>query len=182
MSSHLPILLTLLLASTLAGAQPTDPKPKKVKLPPEQRFLLSVREKMGVTDDAEWALLAPRVTKVALITRHVRDAREAERALEGKLFRMPTPQNPDDPPAVVYPAQTQAAMANLAELGAALKAELDNPDARAADIGSRLAAFRRARADVDRMLSAELARAREHLRELLTPKQELALIARGLLD
>src|SRR5688572_649389 len=124
MSSRLPILLALLLGATLAGAQPTDPKPKKVKLPPEQRFLMSVR-----------------------------DARETDRALEGKLFRMPTPQNPDDPPAVAYPAQTEAAMANLAALGAALKAELDNPDARAADIQSRLAAFRRARTEVDRMLT-----------------------------
>ncbi|HSI35229.1 MAG TPA: hypothetical protein VK986_16740 [Tepidisphaeraceae bacterium] len=178
----MPILFLLATCAAGAGAQPTDPKPKKIKLPPEQRFLMSVREKMGVTDDAEWALLAPRVTKVAVITRHVRDAREADRALEGKLFRMPTPQNPDDPPIVAYPAQTEAAMAHLAELGAALKAELDNPDARAADIQARLAAFRRARAEVDRMLSAELARAREQLRELLTPKQELALVARGLLD
>jgi len=144
-------------------------------------MLAGLRQQMNVAEDAEWQVLQSRVAKVAILARQARDLRDARAAMEGPKLPKPGGDPAGPPPAYTYPAQIGAALVDLGEKGAA-RAELANPEARGADVQVRLAAFRRARAEAERLLAPELRRAQDELRELVTPRQELALVASGLLD
>jgi len=154
---------------------------KKVKLSPELRKLEQLRQQMQVTDEAEWQALQGRLMKVMLLSKQSRDLRDAKSAMEGPKLPKKSEQG-GAAPVYTYPAQVESSLIGLGEKAAAAQAELANPNARAADIQFRLGDFRRARAEADRLVAMELKKARDELRELVTPRQELTLVANGLLD
>lgn len=139
----------------------------------EARRYASLREQLGVTDDAEWQALLPRLVNIRGLSRYLQDVREPDRALRG-----PRPaRGPDG-----AEQQVPLPLIELSERARDLRAVWENPAARPPEIQRALAAFKMARNKADEYLSAELAKARQELRELVTARQELALFVAGLLD
>lgn len=187
------VLFLVLGASLLAQRQPGgdpaagDPNarggpgnPKGKGGSPDLRMLASLQQRLEVADD-EWKVLAPRISTVLVLSRQLKDLRESKKSLEPP--KAPKPPKGDAPPAEPKAAEPPTvAMLSLARAAADLRAAFEDRNASGAEIKVRLAKFREARAQVDRQVSADLGKAREELRELLTPRQELTLIMVGLLD
>jgi hypothetical protein len=162
-----------------ARAKPPDPAESSAAASNDdarRKWNKSLRGQLGIEDDNEWAVLVPRIARVQALGKQLRDLREPKRALEPprlpKADRDAGGLQPYVPPYLV----------ELAARVNDLRAARADPAASGRDIENRLAAFRTARAAAERQLSAELAAARESLREVLTARQELAAVANGLLD
>jgi hypothetical protein len=179
------VIATGIVAAAPARAKDRDPadataaartKDQEKDEAARRKWANSVRGQLDVEDDNEWAVLAPRVARVQVLARQLRDLREPKKALEPprlpKALRTSDGTQPYVPPYLI----------ELAARVEDLRAARADPATSGRDIENRLAAFRTARATAERQLAAELAAARESLREVLTARQELAAVANGLLD
>jgi hypothetical protein len=161
-----------LFISTSAMAQNAGGQNDNSQLSKEERFYNGMREQLEVTDDAEWKALLPKIAKVQVLTRYARDLHDSRRAIERmRSFRSADPNSP--PP---YYLQ------DLADRAAEVRAAYENKDSHANTIKQALKGFREARDKADKLLSEELGKARNELRDLVTARQELTLIMTGLLD
>jgi len=159
---------TSALAQNAAGGGPNDTP----QLSKEERFYNGIRQQLEVTDDAEWKTLLPKIAKVQVLTRYARDLHDARRTIERmRSFRNADPNNP--PPYYLK---------DLADRAAEVRAAYEDKDAHPNTIKQALKGFREAREKADKQLTEELEKARNDLRELVTARQELALIMTGLLD
>jgi hypothetical protein len=142
------------------------------QLSKDERRLASLRESMQVLDDAEWKALLPKITKVQVLSRQARDLHDMRRALEGAR-------------SFAYSADGQQApyyLKDLADRARDVRMVWNDPNAHPNSIQRALTAFREARTKADKELSAELEKSQKELRDLVTARQELALIMAGLLD
>jgi hypothetical protein len=156
---------------------------------PEQRMLTSMQSLMS-SDEAEWAVLLPRIQQIQTLIK------QRERFAKAKPPPPPRPARRDNEPpppkeeeqrdprlivdikpdphaAEAKGTATAAAGERYADLAKAASYE-----ASANELAADLRAFREARAAAD----AELARAREQLRQLVTSRQEVILVVMGILD
>ena len=143
-------------------------------------FTDRIKELLGSSDD-EWKALQPKIDKV----RQVRDdasGRSGMGALFGGGGRRGRggdtggrPRDAAAPGATPPPQETPSAVAAAA---AALKTTLDNKDASADEIKAKLAAYR----DAKTAAKADLAKAQDDLRGLLTQRQESIMVMLGYLD
>lgn len=143
---------------------PTQASEPKVKTTSEQRWLLQVKEVLA-SGDEEWRVLSARVERVINLERDLNAGKDQRGPHEAKQKVY----SPDDPRSQPSEALDKAR---------ALNAMLLDPQTSAALIRQQIAAVREARARVRLELSA----AQEQLRELLTARQEAALIIMGILD
>lgn len=161
------------MAQVNDGGGPPDPAQMR------QRFVDRMKEQLGLSDD-EWKALQPKIEQVQQLRRD---------ASARAFFFGPGggPGGPGGPPpgfgggpggpgrggpdADRPPSPVQQKLNDLRET-------LDNKDAKPDDIKAKLAAFRDAR-DKAR---ADLAKAQEDLRGLLTTRQESVLVIMGTLD
>jgi hypothetical protein len=137
-----------------------------------------MQEQMGATDD-EWKVLEPKIQKV-------RELQQASRGGFGGGFggmggfgnrgnRGPR----GDRPAGETPASQPAGKVSDTQKAAdALREALKNKDAKPEDLTKALTALRAARAKA----KAELDKARKELQEVLTVRQEAALVSSGVLE
>src|SRR5258706_14580074 len=142
------------------------------QLSKEERFYNGIRQSLNVTDDAEWKLLQPKIAKVQVLSRWARDLHDSKRSLE----RLGSNKRPDANAPPPYYIQ------DLASRAVEVRAAWNDPEAHANTIKQALRGFREAREKAEKELTAELLKARGELRDLVTARQELALIMAGLLD
>jgi hypothetical protein len=129
-------------------------------------------------DDVEWQAITPVIGKVMLLSRQLRDLRDTNHSLAMKAPRNNGLVDPSRP----APAATPAWLLELTDKAAALRAASEDPTLRPAEVEARLVQFHAARTRAEQQLSADLAGARQELRELVTARQELILTLNGLLD
>jgi hypothetical protein len=188
------LLLACVMDAGWLSAQPAPPPPPDARggrggappLPPEQRVQEQLHSLLLV-DDAEWAVLQPRIAQVQQLLK------ERDRFVKPKPPKPPRPVDPNRPdpepepkgpdlivdvapgpkdgPLGMTNAEMAKAFTQLAVL--ASSGSIDSAAAVAA-----LNHYRAARAKSD----AELARVRTELRELVTAKQEIILVVTGILD
>jgi hypothetical protein len=168
-------ILTLLSLSTPAQQQQQDPDQARAerRAAAEARRYASLRDSLGVTDDAEWRALLPHLVTVQSLTRYLRDIREPDRA-----FRPPRPARTPDgsEPQIPLP------LLDLAGKARDLQAVYENKAALPGEIQRALAAWKQARAKAEEYLLGELTKSRQELRDLVTARQELTLVVNGILD
>jgi hypothetical protein len=143
------------------------------QLSKEERFYNGLRQALVVTDDAEWKALVPKIARVSVLTRQARDLRDPRRTIE--RLRSFKSQDANGQPTPYY-------LQDLADRAAEVRDVWNDKSAHPNQIIRALKAFRDARAKADKELSEELLKARGELRDLVTARQELALIMAGLLD
>jgi hypothetical protein len=132
-----------------------------------------MQERMGATDD-EWKVLQPKIQKV-------RDLQQASGGGFGGGFGMRGNRGnrpgggadaaPAADPNAPKPSDAQKASQDLRKL-------LENKDAKPEDLKAALKTLRDARAKA----KAELDKARKELQEVLTVRQEAALVSAGVLE
>ena len=136
-----------------------------------QRMADQMKTALGCTDE-EWTALAPKVEKVQTLQRDLRG---------GGMFGGGMGRGRGGPGGPGGDAAAPAAPAPTTEVGkaaAALSKVLENKDAAPADIKTALQALRDAKAKAKTALEA----AQKELKDVLTVRQEAALVERGLLD
>jgi len=158
------------LAQSANGPQGGEQNDKQMSK--EERYYNGLRQALEVTDDAEWKALLPKIAKVQVLTRLARDLHDTRRSMD-RLKSMKRFDSNDPPPYYIQ---------DLADRAAEVRAAWDDKDAHPNTIQRALKGFRQAREKADKELSAELLKARADLRDLVTARQELALIMGGLLD
>jgi hypothetical protein len=142
----------------------------------QQRMMEFMKTRLGITDDAEWAIIEPRLSKVMTLSRSASNMGGMMRGMMGRggmdrggrrrpdiAGRQDTLEAADDP--------VQKASDSLQET-------LDKTDATAEEIKTKLQAFREAREKAQQ----DLAKARQELRDVLTLRQEAQLVLMGMLD
>jgi hypothetical protein len=161
------------LPEGLTGAKAGDVGAKPKSMGKDDKSLLFVKQVIGASDD-EWPVLRPRVERVLALLRE---------ANAGRDLRPPKPKEPKsndakrgDPPPV--PAAAPPATSPVDERSRDLLQAVANQQVPVGEVRSRIAAIRQARAKA----RADLAKAQEELRELLTVRQEAVLIVVGVLD
>ena len=172
-------LVTVLAAATVAIATPkvaaqpgagggmaggaagfTMPDAKQMA----QMQVTALRDTLGVTNDTEWNAIASLVTKVVVIQTDVQMAEMARRM--GPMMANLGGAGGANPFGTVSDPT-----------GDALQKSLDN-NASAAEIKAALARYRDAR----KQKQAELAKARDALKQVLTTRQEATLTMSGILE
>lgn len=149
------------------GSKPSNQDDRRHTLNPadiQDRMLGALREQFGVTDDAEWAVIAERVMKVS----------ELRRSTTGSIFSSRGSSSPgatDDKGKRSY-RPSGAGNPEQDALRTALKDQL--PDA---EIKARLTRLRETR----KQNEAKLAMAQEELRAVLSIRQEAVAVIYGLL-
>jgi len=140
------------------------------------RMMDRYKEALGANDD-EWKAIQPRIEKVM-------DAQRATYSRGGGFDRGRTRGNrggPDAPPggapaaAPATPERTPTAVETAAK---DLQTTLDNKSATPDDIKAKLTALR----DAKTKAKADLAKAQDDLKELLTARQEAVLVGFGMLE
>ena len=123
-----------------------------------------LKQELGVTDD-EWKVLQPKVEKVQELQR-------ATFAGRGAFFRRGRggPDRSADP--------SQPPPSAVEQKADALQKVLDNKDAKPEEIKAALTAYRESRAQA----RADLTKAQDELRDLLTARQESVLVMAGMLE
>ncbi len=133
------------------------------RMTPEERRAemdKQLRDSLGVTDDAEWKVLQPKIEKVQTLQRDGRGGM-------GFMFRgRGGPGGDQGAPADRPQSEVQKKLADLQKA-------LDNKDSKPEDIKGALTAYREARA----ANKAELEKAQKDLKGVVTPKQEAVLVA-----
>lgn len=127
-----------------------------------QRMEQETKTRMGVTDE-EWAVLKPKIDKVQELQRQATFARMGgfgRRGPGGGDNAANAPANP------------------VADAARELRTTLENKDASAEVIKQKLQALRDAR----KKAADELAAAQNELKELLSARQEAALVSQGTLE
>lgn len=144
-----------------------------------QRFLDRMKEMLGATDD-EWKTLQPKIEKVQQLQRESSGMRG--------MFMMfgpgpggPPPGGPGGPggpppggPGFGGDQPPSPVMQKMQDL----RTTLDNKDAKPEEIKAKLQALRDARAQA----KADLTKAQDDLRDLLTTRQESVLVMMGILE
>ena len=138
----------------------------------EERMWNGLRDAMGVTDDEEWKILMPKIARVQVLAKWARDLPDARRSM-GRLRSLRGFDPNDQPPYYLK---------DLADRARDLQAAWENKETHPNQIQRDLKAFREARDKAEKELSEELTKARDELRDLVTARQELALIMAGILD
>jgi hypothetical protein len=137
-----------------------------------QRMNDRIREVLGATDE-EYQALQPKVEKVMDLQRQTRGGGM------GMMFRGGGPGGPGGaaggPPPAGDPNRTPTPVQEKAQ---DLQKTLENKDAKPEEIKAKLAALRDAREKA----KSDLAGAQKELRELLTQRQEAAMVMMGFLD
>jgi hypothetical protein len=171
----LVVLASLALAPGLTNsfAQPAPASQQdERKMSKEERMWSGLRDAMGVTDDEEWKILMPKIARAQVLAKWSRDLHDTRKSM-GRLKSLHGI-NPNDPP----PYYLQ----DLADRARELRAAWEDKDTHPNQIQRDLKAFREARDKAEKELSEELSKARDELRDLVTARQELALIMAGILD
>jgi hypothetical protein len=130
-------------------------------------------------DDVEWQAITPAIDKVMLLSRQLRDVRDTKHGL--LTIKAPKNNLPVDPSRPTPPA-APLWLLDLSDKAAALRAASEDATLRPVEVEARLGQYRAARAYAEQHLTADLAQARQELRELVTARQELMLTLSGLLD
>lgn len=126
-----------------------------------------LQDSLGASDE-EWKALAP---KIEAVQEHAREVNSGQSMLMGVGFGMRAMGRVMDGD----PNRVKSEVEKTAE---ELKSLLDDTNARPDDIKKAMAAYRDARAKA----KADLDKARQELKELLTVRQEAVLLARGMLE
>ena len=123
------------------------------------RFEARFKEQLGVNDE-EWKVLQPRIEKVTNAQRDARGGGGGGRGRGGDRG------GSDQPQSAVSKASGE------------LRTTLENKEAPAEEINAKLTALREARAKA----RTDLENAQKELKEVLTARQEAALVSMGMLD
>ena len=134
-----------------------------------QRFMDRIKEQLGSSDD-EFKVLQPKIEQLFEIQRQ---SRGGGMGFGGGGGRRGGP-NGGAPDPNAAPTPTTPTQEKVKDL----QATLDNKDSKPDEIKAKLAALRDARAKA----KEELNKAQAELRDLLTQRQEAALVMMGLLD
>ena len=165
-------------------AQPEDATPAvtaeaKPKIESPDVHKMSKLQQRVEMDDVEWQAITPVISKVVLLSHQLRDLRDTKHSL---LASKAAKNNGLVDPTRPAPPVTPAWLLDLTDKAAALRAASEDPTLRPAEVEARLADFHAAHTRAEQQLSADLASARQELRELVTARQELTLTLSGLLD
>lgn len=134
----------------------------------QARMLSAMRERMGVTSDEEWAVIAERITKVSELRRQAGGALAAAMAMRG-------PGAPGGPGGDAARGAIRGRTGGSPETEALQSAVRDQlPDA---EVKARLAKLRETRKTNEKKLEE----AQEELRAVLTVRQEAMLVLAGIL-
>jgi hypothetical protein len=161
------------LPDGLTGAKAGDVSAKPKSAGNEEKSLLYVKQVIGVSDD-EWPVLKPRVERVLGLLREAnagRDLRPPKTKESKKDAKRTDP--PRDPAAAAPQATSQ-----VEERSRDLLQAVADQQVPVGEVRDRIAAIRQARAKA----RADLTKAQEELRELLTVRQEAVLIVVGVLE
>lgn len=131
-----------------------------------QRMEEQMKQDLGATDD-EWKVIQPKLEKVS----------NAQRGMRGGMFGMMGGRGRGGPGGDRGPGGDQP-QSPVSQASSDLQKVLENKDASAEQIASKLTALREAREKA----KVELAAAQKDLKEVLTARQEAVLVVRGLLD
>jgi hypothetical protein len=160
------------LPDGLTGAKAGEVRDKPKSGGSDEKSLLFVKQAIGASDD-EWPVLRPRAEKVLALLRE---------ANAGRDLRPPKTKEPKgkdakqgEPPA--EPAAPKAT-SDVTDKSRDLLQAVADQQVPVGDVRARIAAVRQARARA----RADLAKAQEELRELLTVRQEAVLIVVGVLE
>jgi hypothetical protein len=161
------VFLAMASLPAFGQAQPNQPQGRgnRGNFDPQQarqRMEDRLKEQLGVSDD-EWKALQPKVEKVMDAQRDAMGGRGMGRG--GRRGGDPNA----SPTAPTTPVQEKARE---------LQSVLDNKDAKPEEIKSALSAYRDARTKA----RADLSKAQDELRELLTNRQESVLVMMGMLE
>lgn len=134
-----------------------------------------MKERLGVTDD-EWKVLQPKLEKVQTLQR---DGRGGMMGMMGggRGGRGPGAA-PGAATGAAQPAENAPAQSDVQKKSAELQKLLDNKDSAPDDVKKALADYRDARAKA----KVELEKAQKDLKELLSVKQEAALVLLSVLE
>jgi hypothetical protein len=127
-----------------------------------QQRLDRIKEQLGASDD-EWKVLSPKIEKVMDVQRNTFGGFGGGRGRGGGGGGGNADNQPQTP---------------VAKASADLRTTLENKDAPADDIKTKLAALREAREKA----RAELQAAQKELKEVLTQRQEAVLVTNGMLE
>lgn len=128
--------------------------------------LTRIKDALGATDD-EWKALSPKVEKVQTLQ------------MQNMMGRFGGGRGGRGGPGGAAPAVDPAAPANpVRDASTELQTTLDNKESTAEQIKVKLTALRDAKAKA----AADLKKAQDELRELVTVRQEAVLVTQGLLD
>jgi hypothetical protein len=136
----------------------------------QQRMLERLKEQMDVPDD-EWAVLKPKIQRVA------EARREARAGMMGGMGRGPGGGGPGGGGGPEGGAEGQPP-SPIAGAARDLRMAVQNDNANDADITAKLAAYRAAQEKA----AADLKTARQELKELVSVHQEAVLVLAGLLE
>jgi hypothetical protein len=139
-----------------------------------QTQMQRVQEALQASDD-EWKVIEPRIEKIESIRRAIQGSRFGNRTRRGN------PNNVLTSPAAPTRAPAPAPATDQTELQTAsqqLQEALNNKDTKPQELKARLATLREARAQA----LAELTKAQDDLRDILTARQEAVLVTFGLLN
>lgn len=133
--------------------------PQQIQQRMQDMRIQSFRDQLGATNDDEWAVIQERLRKVIQLRAEIANGARAviRRAGSGG------PSAGGRPPSLPEAAALQSAIENNA------------PDKQVADAMDRLRATKKAK-------QADLLRAQQDLRDVLTPHQEAVLLLAGILD
>ena len=145
------------LVPSFASAQ-DRPDPAQFR----EQMMNRMKERLGASDD-EWKVISPKIEKVMTVQRETRGGGGGFGGFGGGGRRGGGDQQPT----------TESGKAS-----ADLRAALENKDTPADEIAKKLAAYREAR-DKGR---AQVAAAQKELKEILTQRQEAALVNMGMLE
>ena len=186
MSPRTLLRMALLVMAAASPALAQAPGPGGPGGPPDfaemrQRFLDRMKEMLGASDD-EWKALQPKIEKVQQLQREASGMRGMFMMMFGPGPGGPPPGGPggpggpppggpggfggDQPPSPVVQKMQD------------LRAALDNKDAKPEEIKAKLQALRDARTQA----KADLTKAQDDLRDLLTTRQESVLVMMGILE
>jgi hypothetical protein len=154
--------LTALTAGA-ALAQENANQPPRDRAARHQERLDRVKEALAVTDE-EWKALQPKVDRVMTLSMQLQMASMGFGGRGGRGGR-----GGENAPAPT---------SDLAQKAEALRNVLEQKDSKAEEVAAKLKAYREARVAARQ----ELGKAQAALIELLTPRQEAALVSRGLLE
>jgi hypothetical protein len=134
-----------------------------------QRMAERMKEVMGATD-AEWQVLQPKIDKVQQLQQAA-----SSRGGMGMMFSRGGDQ---DRGRDGGSRSSDASTTPVQQKSRDLQASLDNKEAKPEELKAKLAALREAR----QKAKADLTKAQEELRELLTVRQEAVLVMMGTLE
>jgi len=174
------LLASLVLTVAAAGpavAQVQDnggpPDPAQMR----QRMTDRMKEMLGVNDD-EWKALQPKVEKIQQLRRDASPRGMMMFFGPGGPGGPGAPGGPGGPPPGFAPDNNGQPPSVVQQKMADLRETLNNKDAKPEEIKSRLAALRDARAQA----KADLTKAQDELRDLLTARQESVMVMMGMLE